>query len=129
VGAALITIGNQTAGTHPQRGQVFLTWRTPRSLQVTLAIGRARLPQAWAPHALGTTLPFWVQERPRWRRVLPLLRRYERLRLWCHPRLLRIPEAMAIVQDELAQLEAALEVLAPEAQASSSRQASGDSHA
>ena len=129
VGAALITVGNQTAGTHPRRGQVFLTWRTPRSLQVTLAIGRTRLPQAWAPHALGTALPFWVQERPRWRRVLPLLRRYERLRLWCHPRLLRIPEAMAVVQDELAQLEAALEVLAPEAQASSSRQASGDSHA
>jgi hypothetical protein len=32
---------------------------------------------------------------------------------------------MAVVQDELAQLEAALEVLAHEAQASSSRQVSG----
>jgi hypothetical protein len=125
----LIAVGNQTVGTHPRRGQVFLTWRTPRSLQVILAIGRARLPQAWAPHALGTALPFWVQERPRWRRVLPLLRRYERLRLWCHPRLLRIPSVIAVVQDELAQLEAVLEVLAHEVPGSSSRQASDDSHA
>jgi hypothetical protein len=108
---------------------VFLTWRTPRSLQVTLAIGRMRLTKTWAPHALGTVLPFWVQERPRWRQVLPLLRRYERLRLWCHPRLLRIPAMMAVVQDELTQMEAALEALAREAHASARRQASGDSHA
>jgi hypothetical protein len=121
VGAALITVGNQTAGTQPRQGQMFLTWRNPRSLQVTLALGRARLPQAWAPHALGTALPFWVRERPRWHRVLPLLRRYERLRLWCHPRLLRIPAVMAVVQDELAQLEDALEVLTHEAHASSRR--------
>ena len=127
VGAALITIGNQTAGTHPQRGQVFLTWRTPRSLQVTLAIGRTRLPQAWAPHALGTALPFWVQERPRWRRVLPLLRRYERLRLWCHPRLLRIPDVVGVVQDELVQLEAALGALTQETLIPPSRQARSNS--
>jgi hypothetical protein len=36
---------------------------------------------------------------------------------------------MAVVQDELAQVEAALEVLAHEVQDSSSRQASDDSHA
>jgi excisionase family DNA binding protein len=125
VGAALITIGNQTTGTHPRRGQVFLTWRTSRSLQVTLAIGRTRLTQEWAPHALGTTLPFWVQERPRWRRVLPLLRRYECLRLWCHPRLLRIPDVVGVVQDELGQLEAALGALAQEALLPPSRQARG----
>jgi excisionase family DNA binding protein len=125
VGAALIAVGNQTAGTLPRRGQVFLTWRTPRSLQVILAIGRAQHTQQWAPHALGAALPFWVRERSRWRRVLPLLRRYERLRLWCHPRLLRTPEVMAVVQDELTQLEAALGVLAHETQASSSLPLSG----
>jgi hypothetical protein len=127
VGEALITIGNQTTGTHPRRGQVFLTWRTSCSLQVTLAIGRTRLTQEWAPHALGTALPFWVQERPRWRRVLPLLRWYECLRLWCHPRLLRIPDVVGVVQDELVQLEAALGALAQEALIPPSRQARGGS--
>jgi hypothetical protein len=40
---------------------------------------------------------------------MPLFRWYERLRMWCHPRLLRSPEVRAVVQDELTQLEAALE--------------------
>jgi excisionase family DNA binding protein len=123
VGAALITVGNQTAGILPRRGQVFLTWRTPRSLQVILAIGRTQHTQQWAPHALGAALPFWVRERSRWRQVLPLLRRYERLRLWCHPRLLQIPDVVGVVQDELAHLEAALGALAYEASVPPSREA------
>jgi hypothetical protein len=102
-------VGNQAAAVAPARGAVFLAWRTPHGLQVTLAIGRRRPTQGWAPHALGTALPFWIRERARWSRVLPLLRWYERLRGWCHPRLLRIPEVMTVVQDELTQLEAALE--------------------
>jgi excisionase family DNA binding protein len=107
-GDTLIMVGNQVAGTAMQRGAVFLTWRRPGSLQVTLAIGRTHPTRGWTPQALGTELPFWLQERPRWRPVLPLLRRYERLRLWSHPRLLRIPTVGAVVQNELTQLEAAL---------------------
>jgi excisionase family DNA binding protein len=49
LGKTLIAVGNQTAGTQPRRGQVFLTWRTPRSLQVTLTIGRVCPTLVWAP--------------------------------------------------------------------------------
>jgi excisionase family DNA binding protein len=109
VGDTLIMVGNQVAGTAMHRGAVFLAWRRPGSLQVTLAIGRTHPTRGWAPHALGTELPFWLTERRPWRPLMPLLRRYERLRLWCHSRLLRIPEVRAVVQDELTRLEAALE--------------------
>jgi excisionase family DNA binding protein len=115
VGARLITVGNQVAGATPRRGSVFLAWRRPRGLQITLAIGRTHPTRGWTPHTLGVELPFWMRERPRWRPVLPLLRQYERLRMWCHPRLLRIPEVGAVVQDELTRLDTILGSLAQEA--------------
>jgi excisionase family DNA binding protein len=90
LGARLITAGNAVTGARRTRGEVFLTWRRPRRLPITFAIGRASPTRGWAPHALGTTLPFWLKERQQWRRVQQLLRQYEQLRNWCHPRLLRI---------------------------------------
>jgi hypothetical protein len=56
-------------------------------------------------------LPFWVEERTQWRRVIPLLRHYERLRHWCTPQLLRVPGTDMMVMAELARLEATLEAL------------------
>jgi hypothetical protein len=47
-----------------------------------------------------------------------LLRRYERLRMWCHSRLLRIPEVRAVLKDELTQLNTTLGLLAQEASTS-----------
>lgn len=111
VGARLIAVGNQVAGTPRRRGHLFLTWRTPQGLHITLAIGRQSATRGWAPHALGTELPFWLQERSRWSRVLPLLRWYERLRGWCHPRLLRVPGVRDAILAEIVQLEAALDIL------------------
>src|SRR5262249_59274316 len=87
----------------------------PRSLGVTFAIGRTHPTRGWTPIALGLEYPFWLEGRPRWRPVLPLLRRYERLRLWCATALLRIPGVSAVVLGELARLEAALEALHPPA--------------
>jgi excisionase family DNA binding protein len=113
VGDTLITVGNQVAGTTMQRGAVFLAWRRPGSLQVTLAIGRAHPTRGWAPHVLGTALPFWLTERQQWQPILPLLRRYEQLRLWCAPRLLRIPGVADVIQTELTRLATAVETLAP----------------
>lgn len=110
VGTRLIVAGNQRAGVQPRRGAVFLTWRRPGGLQLTFAIGRTHPTRGWAPHVLGTELPFWLKERAQWRQVLPLVRRYERLRGWCHPRLLRVAGMGAVVWAELAQLEAALTV-------------------
>ncbi len=112
LGERLMTLGNQAAGARRRRGQVFLTWRRARSLHLVFAIGRRHPLQGWAPHALGTDLPFWLKERARWQTVLPLLRRYERLRQWCHARLLRVPGVDAVITQELEQLEAALEGLA-----------------
>jgi hypothetical protein len=108
VGAQLIVVGNQAAGTPRRRGHIFLTWRTPQGLQITLAMGRQSATRGWAPHALGTDLPFWLQERSRWSRVLPLLRWYEQLRGWCHPRLLHVPGVGEVVLAELARFEASL---------------------
>jgi hypothetical protein len=107
-GTRLITVGNQVAGAQRQRGQVFLTWRRPRSLQIIFALGRQHPTHGWTPQALGTDLPFWFREQARWRRVLPLLRRYEQVRSWCHPRLLRIPGVGEVVRTALAHLEATL---------------------
>jgi hypothetical protein len=108
VGARLMTVGNHMAGAQHQRSQVFLTWRRPRSLQIIFALGRQHPTHGWTPQALGTELPFWFREQAQWRRVLPLLRRYEQVRSWCHPRLLRIPGVREVVHTALAHLEATL---------------------
>lgn len=81
-------------------------------MRVTLAIGRESPTKGWSPHALGVELPFWLAERSRWQRVMPLLRQYERIRAWCAPRLLRIAGVSDAVQAELCRLEAALQALA-----------------
>jgi excisionase family DNA binding protein len=111
VGTRLIVVGNRTAGTERRRGALFLTWRTPQGLQITFALGRHSPTKGWAPHALGTELPFWLQERSRWHRVMPPLRWYERLRGWCHPRLLRVPGVGDVVLAEIVRLESALRAL------------------
>jgi hypothetical protein len=80
-------------------------------LQVTFAVGRLSPLHGWAPYTLGTTLPFWLEERLQWRQITPLLKRYERLRAWCAPRLLRLPGVGALVCEEIAQLEAAVVAL------------------
>lgn len=99
------------AASVPRPGAVFLTWRAPRSLRVTFAIGRTSPLQGWAPYAVGVELPFWLTERAAWRPVLPLLRHYDQLRTWCAPRLLRVPGVRAVVLAELVRLEAALGLL------------------
>jgi hypothetical protein len=81
-------------------------------LPITFAMGRASPTRQWAPHALGIELPFWLQERQRWQHVRPLLRRYEQLRLWCHPSLVRIPQVQEVLEAELHQLQAAVEACA-----------------
>jgi hypothetical protein len=83
----------------------------PHGLRVTFAIGRRSPTQGWAPSALGVELPFWLAARTQWRRVLPLLRQYERLRHWCAPALLRVPGTDAMVLAERARLEATREAL------------------
>jgi len=115
-------VGTQIVQAQPRRGVVFLTERRPGSAQVTLAIGWVSPLHGWAPYALGVELPFWLKKRAQWRRVLPLLRQYERLRHWCAPTLRRVPGTGAVALAELAQLGAALEALAttpPPAQAPS----------
>jgi hypothetical protein len=112
VGALLIAVGNHVTQARKGRGQLFLTWRTPHALRVTLAIGRESPTRGWSPHALGVELPFWLAERARWRTVLPLLRQYEQIRIWCAPRLLRIPGVSEVVLTELCRVEAALWVMA-----------------
>jgi hypothetical protein len=106
VGERLITRGNQCAGARRRRGGLFLTWRRPRSLQIVLALGRQSPQQTWAPHTLGTTLPFWLTAPPQWQTILPVLQQYERVRGWCHPRLLRLPGVGQVVMTELARVAA-----------------------
>jgi excisionase family DNA binding protein len=108
VGAKLIEVGNHLAQGKRGRGKLFLTWRTPHALRVTVAMGRTSPTKGWSPHALGLDIPFWVEERPRWRRVMPFLRGYERIRTWCAPQLLRIDGVGDVVLVELRRLEAAL---------------------
>lgn len=112
VGTLLIAVGNHVAQARKGRGQLFLTWRTPHALRITLAIGRESSTRGWSPHALGVELPFWLAERTHWRQVMPLLRRYEQLRLWCAPRLLRIAGVSDEVLAELSRLEVALQAMA-----------------
>jgi excisionase family DNA binding protein len=111
VGARLIAVGNKAAQASQRPGALFLTWRAPRSLRITLAIGRVSPTQGWTPYALGVELPFWLAERNQWRRVLPLLRRYDTLRSCCAPWLLRLPDVGAAVLAELARLEVAVTAL------------------
>jgi hypothetical protein len=112
VGGQLISVGNQVAHASPRAGALQLSWRTPPSLRVTLAIGRVSPTRGWTPVALGVELPFWLTERARWRRIIPLLRRYDTLRACCTPWLLRLPGVGTAVLAELAQLEAAIATLA-----------------
>jgi hypothetical protein len=112
VGTLLIAVGNYVAQARKGRGQLFLTWRTPHALRVTLAIGRESPTRGWSPRALGVELPFWLAERTHWRQVMPLLRRYEQLRSWCAPQLLRIAGVSDAVLEELSHLEAILQAMA-----------------
>ena len=45
--------------------------------------------------------PLWLQECQRGRPVQSLLRQYEQLRLWYHPRLLHIPQVLEVVEIKL----------------------------
>jgi hypothetical protein len=108
VGAMLIRTGNACAQARPVRGAIFLTWRRPNSLAVTFAIGRVTPAQQWAPYALGSDLPFWLTDRVRWVPVIPVVRRYDRVRGWCVPRLVRCPGVAAVIDDEIARLKEAL---------------------
>ena len=123
VGALLIEVGNHVTHARKGRGQLFLAWRAPHALRVTLAIGRESPTRGWSPYALGVELPFWLAERTHWRKVMPLLRQYEQIRSWCAPQLLRIPGVSEAVLTELCRVEAALRVMAETApdQAPSSR--------
>ena len=112
VGALLIEVGNQVAQVCRDRGKLFLTWRSPQSLRVTLAMGRTSPTKGWRPQAVGLDIPFWLEERPRWRRVMPLLRRYEHIRAWCAPQLLRIPGVGQTVLTERRRLAVALHTVA-----------------
>ena len=110
-GQRLIDTGNVVAGAQRRPGKLFLTWQSQRGLQVTFAIGRLSPLHGWAPHALGTMLPFWIEERAQWQRVMPLLKYYERIRMWCVPRFLRIAGVSALVLEEITQLETAIATL------------------
>jgi excisionase family DNA binding protein len=112
VGALLIEVGNQVAQARRDRGKLFLTWRSAHSLRVTLAMGRTSPTKGWSPQAVGLDIPFWLEERPRWQQVMPFLRRYEHIRTWCAPQLLRIPGVGETVLMELQQLAVALRTLA-----------------
>jgi hypothetical protein len=67
-------------------------------------------------------LPFWLTERHQWRRVRPLVWRYEQLRSWCHPRLMRLPQVREVVETELSRLQAAVDACAAQAAAQGARQ-------
>ena len=112
LGHRLIVVGNATAGAQRRRGEVFLTWRYPGRLQIAFAMGRTSPTRGWAPHALGIEFPFWLKEHQRWQQIKRLLRQYERLRLWCHPRLLRIPQVQEVIEMELQKLHTAIEACA-----------------
>lgn len=128
LGSQLIAIGNTAAGAQHKRGEVFLTWRRPGGLQITFAIGRESPSQGWAPHALGMDLPFWLKERQRWRRVRLLLRRYERLRNWCDPQLLHLPQIQEIVEAEFHRLHTAIEACATQGHQEGVRQTRYTNH-
>ena len=122
VGARLIRTGNALAQAKPARGTVFLAWRRPTSLAVTFAMGRVTPSQQWAPYALGIDLPFWIAERARWTRLMPVVRRYDRVRGWCVPRLVRLAGVASVIEDEIVRLDEALTRLGTEHDATSSRE-------
>jgi excisionase family DNA binding protein len=115
LGHQLIAIGNTTAGAQQKRGEVFLTWRRPGGLQIMFAMGRSTPTRGWAPYTVGVDLPFWLKERRQWRPVQRLLKHYEQIRHWCHPRLLRLPQVVAIVEAELCRLQAAVDACTAQA--------------
>jgi excisionase family DNA binding protein len=117
LGSQLIAVGNTTARAQQKRGTVFVTWRRPGSLHIIFALGRITPTRGWAPYAVGTELPFWLTERRQWRAVQRLLKQYEQLRHWCHPRLLRLPQVVEIVEAELHRLQAAVDACAAQAAA------------
>jgi hypothetical protein len=84
------------------------------SLAVTFAIGRVTPTQKWAPYALGIELPFWIAERARWTSLMPVVRRYDRVRGWCVPRLVRLAGVASVIEDEIARLDKALARLGSE---------------
>jgi excisionase family DNA binding protein len=129
LGGRLITVGNAVAGARRARGAVFLTWRRPGRLPITFAIGRTTQTSGWAPYAVGTELPFWLKERQQWRPVQRLLRRYEQLRSWCHPRLLCLPQVVEMVEAELHRLQAAVEAYAVQATTQRARGTERGDHA
>jgi len=120
VGATLIRTGNALAQVKPARGAVFLTWRRPTSLAVHFAMGRVTPTQQWAPYALGIDLPFWIAERARWTLVVPLVRRYDRVRGWCVPRLVCLDGVASVIGDEIARIDQALARLGIEHDSTSS---------
>jgi excisionase family DNA binding protein len=124
LGTRLITVGNAMAEAHRAPGEVFLTWRRPERLQITFAIGRISPTRGWVPHALGLELPFWLKERQRWRQAQHLLRRYEQLRLWCHPQLLRLSQVQEVVEAEIHRVHSAVEVCAAQQTTPDARQTS-----
>jgi len=107
----LIIVGHHLAQARPQPGKLWRTWRAPQSLRMPLAIGRVSLTQGEAPYALGVEIPFWLIDRIHWHWVVPLLRRYDALRVCCAPWLLRLPGVGAAVQAALARLERAVSAL------------------
>jgi excisionase family DNA binding protein len=123
LGGRLITVGNAVAGARRARGEVFLTWRRPERLPIIFAIGRASPTRGWTPYSVGTELPFWLTERRQWRPVQRLLKQYEQLRHWCHPRLLRLPQVMEMVKAELHRLHTAIEACATQGGQEEGRQA------
>ncbi len=94
------------------RPLIISTFRTSplRGARVTCAIGCISLTGECTLCPRGRVV-LLAGGRAQWRRVLPLLRQYERLRHWCTPALRRVPGTDAVLLAELARLGATLEAL------------------